>query len=88
MVPSWVSPKLNPCISWTAASNAADGSCAVSSQRSMAQSAPITTKAEGGHVKRGDSANTTISASTPSTHSAAIVSPPNPASCQVIEEKV
>ena len=38
----------------------------------------ITTSIAGGSVNRGDSANTTISASTPSTHSPAIVSPPKP----------
>ncbi len=57
-------------------------------QRATAASPPITTSADGGSVNRGDSANTTISASTPSTHSPAIVNPPRPAPCQVMEAKV
>ena len=48
----------------------------------------ITTSSDGGSVKRGDSANSTISASTPSTHRPAMVSPPKPACCQAIEAKV
>ena len=58
------------------------------SQRATAQDAPIITSATGGSVNRGDSANTTISASTPSTHNPAIVSPPSPEACQVMEAKV
>jgi hypothetical protein len=60
----------------------------VISQRATALSAPITTSTAGASVNRGDSANTTISASTPNAHSPAIVSPPKPASCQVMEAKV
>ena len=40
------------------------------SQRATALSAPITTSVDGCSEKRGDSANTTISASTPSSHAA------------------
>src|ERR1700733_9900602 len=58
MVPSWVSPKVSPCASWTIASTAAEGSCAVISQRATAASAPVTTSIAGGQVNRGDSANT------------------------------
>ena len=47
-----------------------------------------TASTEGGSVNRGDSANTAISASTPSTHSPAIVSPLRPDACQVMEAKV
>ena len=70
MVPTCVSPKVSPCASWTTASTATGGSCAVISQRATAPSAPITTSIAGGSVNRGDSANTTISASTPSAQSA------------------
>ena len=58
------------------------------SQRATALEPPITTSTAGCSVNRGDSANTTISASTPSTQSPAIVSPPRPAPCQVMEAKV
>ena len=57
------------------------------SQRATALSPPITTSSAGASEKRGDSANTTISASTPSTHNPAIVSPPSPDACQVMEAK-
>ena len=57
-------------------------------QRTTALSAAITTSAENGSLKRGDSANSTISASTPSTQSPAIVNPPKPACCHAIEAKV
>ncbi len=50
--------------------------------------APITTNIAGDSVNRGDSANTTISASTPSTQSPAMVSPPRPCACQVMDAKV
>ena len=46
------------------------------------------TSIAGDSVNRGDSANTTISAITPSAHSPAIVRPPRPAFCQAMEAKV
>ena len=64
------------------------GSCAVITQRATAASAPITTSIEGGSVKRGETANSTISASTPSDHSAAMVSPPKPDCFQTIDAKM
>ena len=88
MVPTWVSPYDIPCSICTAASIASGGSCAVISQRAVAQRPPITTRIAGGKATRGDSANTTISASTPSAHSAAMVSPPSPDACQVMEAKL
>ncbi len=78
MVPTMVSPKVRPCAICTTASTAIGGSCAVMDQRATALSAAITTSNEGCNVNRGDSANTTISASTPSDHSPAMVSPPKP----------
>ncbi len=57
------------------------------SQRATAASAPITTSTAGGQLNRGDNANTTISANTPSAHSPAMVSPPKPEACQVMEAK-
>jgi hypothetical protein len=57
-------------------------------QRAAALKPPITTSTADGSVKRGDSANSTISASTPSDHSAAMVSPPRPACFQTMEAKM
>ena len=86
-MPTWVSPKVSPCESWINARNAIGGCCAVKVQRATALTAPITTRIDGGSVNRGDSANTTISAMTPSAHNPAIVSPLRPAACQLIELK-
>ena len=66
MMPTWVSPKVSPCASWTIARTASGGSCAVITQRATALSAAITTSIDGCSVNRGDSANSTISAITPS----------------------
>ena len=57
-------------------------------QRSTALSPPIAIIVDGCSEKRGDSANTTISAMTPSVQSPAIVSPLMPWSCQLMAEKV
>ena len=88
MVATIVSPNVSPCASCTTARIAIGGACAVMTQRATALSAAMTTSIEYGSLKRGDSANSTISASTPNTHRPAIVSPPNPACCQAIEAKV
>ncbi|CKX32627.1 Uncharacterised protein [Mycobacterium tuberculosis] len=45
------------------------------------------TRTAGDRVKRGEIAKITISAITPSDHSAAMVMPPRLAFCQVIAEK-
>ncbi len=66
MMPTCVSPKLSACASWTIARTASGGSCAVITQRATALSAAITTSIDGCRVNRGDSANSTISAITPS----------------------
>lgn len=58
------------------------------SQRTTALSAAIATSSQNGKVKRGETANTTISAITPSTHRLAMVSPPYPACCQAMEANV
>ncbi len=84
-MPTWVNPKVSPCASCTSARIAIGGSCAVSVQRTTALSAPIVTSMAGESVKRGESANTTISASTPSAHSPAMVNPPRPDACQVMD---
>ena len=63
------------------------GSCAVIAQRRTPLAAPIITRTVGDTVKRGEIAKITISAITPSDHNTAMVTPLNPAFCQVIAEK-
>jgi hypothetical protein len=75
-------------MSWIAASSISEGSCAVASQRSVALTAPITIIVTGEMEIFGDSAKTTISAITPNTHSPAIVEPPRPVACQVMDAKL
>ena len=87
MIPSCVRPKVRQCRICKSAGKASDGSCAVSVQRTTPASAPIITIIAGDSVNRGDRANTTISATTPIPHSAAMVRPLKPAACQVIEPK-
>ena len=88
MVPTRVSPKVKPWLSWTAVSPMACGSMAVSVQRSTAATAPIITRLAGASVKRDDRANTTISASTPMVQSQAIMSPLSPCAFHSIAENV
>ena len=85
-MPTCVIPKVSPCITCTAVSTSIRGSCAVMVQRTTALTAPIRTITAGDSVRRGEIAKTTISATTPSDHMAAMVNPPKPAFCQVIEE--
>src|SRR5690349_4724126 len=56
MMPTCVSPKVNPCMVCTAASTAIGGDCAVMTQRRMALEAPIITSTAGGQRKRGEDA--------------------------------
>lgn len=88
MVPTIVMPKVRPWPSCTIASSASGGWCAVTIQRTTALNPPIAISVDGCSEKRGESANTTISAITPSVHSPAIVSPPKPWSCQLMAENV
>ena len=48
----------------------------------------IITNVAGARLNRGESANTTISASTPSVHRPAMVSPPKPSCCQAMDAKM
>ncbi|MGY2937307.1 hypothetical protein ACVWZ6_006909 [Bradyrhizobium sp. GM6.1] len=88
MVPRIVIPKVRPWPSCTTASSASGGSYAVTTQRTTALAPPIAMSEDGCSEKRGDSANTTISAITPNVQRPAIVSPPRPWACQLMAENV